>query len=79
MGSATNPSQADTIKPVWCHFRLQGHETNRDMVMLPVELVQGGDIFLRRARETFNISKLKTEKSLSVMEIEHGLNLDSGQ
>ena len=79
LGSATNPCQEDTNKPVGRHFRLPGHEPSRDMVMLPIELVQGGNIFLRRARETFNILKFRTEKQRGIGDIEHGLNLDPGQ
>jgi hypothetical protein len=75
LGSATQPGQVDTTKPVGRHFRLPGHEPNRDMVMLPIERVRG-DVFLRRARERFNILKFDTEKRLSVYELEHGLNLD---
>ena len=78
LGSATNPSQVETIKPVGRHFRLPGHEAHSDMMMLPIELVRG-DIFLLRARETYNILKFKTEKQKGVLELEHGLNLDPGQ
>jgi hypothetical protein len=49
------------------------------MVMLPIELVQGGDIFLRRARDTINIVKFRTEKQSGISDIEHSLNLDPGQ
>ena len=52
---------------------------SRDLVMLPIEIVSANDPFLLRARETFNISKFKTEKRLGVTECEHGLNLDQGQ
>ena len=79
LGSAAQPCQEDTVKPLGRHFRLPGHEPQRDMLMLPIERVTGGDIFLRRARERVNIVKFNTEKRLSVFEIEHGLNLDKGQ
>ena len=79
MGSATNPCQVDTMKPIGRHFRLPGHEAQRDMVMLPIELIRGREIFLRRARERFNIIKFQSEKRKSVTDLEHGLNLDPGQ
>ena len=79
MASATNPCQVDTMKPIGRHFRLSGHEAQRDMVMLPIELIRGGEIFLRRARERFNIIKFKCEKRKGVTDLEHGLNLDPGQ
>jgi len=69
----------DTVKPVGRHFRLPGHQAHSDLVMLPIEVVSSKDPFLLRARETFNISKFKTEKRLGVSEWEHGLNLDQGQ
>ena len=47
--------------------------------MLPIEVISSRDVFLLRARETFNILKFKSEKRLSVSDIEHGLNLDPGQ
>ena len=77
--SATQPCQVDTVKPVGRHFRLPGHKPIRDLVMLPIEIISAKDPFLLRARETFNISKFKTEKRLGVTEFEHGLNLDQGQ
>ena len=40
------------MKPVGRHFRLPGHETHSDLVMLPVEIVSARDTFLLRARET---------------------------
>ena len=36
-------------------------------------------VLLWKARETFNIVKLKSEKRRGVEDIEHGLNLDPGQ
>ena len=50
-----------------------------DMMMLPIELIRGSEIFLRRARERFNIIKFKCEKRKGVTDLEHGLNLDPGQ
>ena len=49
------------------------------MVMLPIEQVSARDLFLLKARETFNITKFKCEKRKGVSEVEHGLNLDEGQ
>ena len=79
LGSATQPGQVDTVKPVGRHFHLSGHKAHGDLVMLPIELVSARDPFLLRARETFNINKFKTEKRRGVSDIEHGLNLDQGQ
>ena len=67
------------MAPVCRHLRLPGHDAHRDMEMLPIEIVSPSDPFLLRARETYNISKFKTEKRLGVLDIEHGLNLDAGQ
>ena len=61
------------------HFRLPRHEAHQDIVMLPIELVSPRDPFLLKARESFNIIKLKSEKLRGVCEIEHGLNLDEVQ
>ena len=71
LGSATQPGQVDTMKPVGRHFCLPGHRAHGDMVMLPIELVSARDPFLLRARETFNINKFKTEKRQGVSDIEH--------
>ena len=79
LGSALQPCQVDTVKPVGRHFRLPGHSANRDLVMIPIELISARDPFLLRSRETFNIQKFRSEKLLDVMQIEHGLNLDEGQ
>ena len=79
VGSAVQPCQVDTVKPVGRHFRLPGHRAHCDMVMLPIELISAKDPFLLKARETFNITKFVTEKRQGVTEIEHGLNLDEGQ
>ena len=68
----------DTVKTVGRHFRLPGRNPHRDMIMLPIERVRG-DLFLRKAREKFNIRKFNTEKRLGICEVEHGLNLDGGQ
>jgi hypothetical protein len=78
LGTATQPGQADTVKPVGRHFRLPGHEAQRDMVMLPLELVRGG-VFERKARERMYIERFDSEKRMSVFDIEHGMNLDQGQ
>ena len=79
LGTATQNCHAETAKPVGRHFRLPGHEPHRDLVMLPIENVSARDIFLLRARESFNIDKFAAEKRKGVCEIEHGLNLDEGQ
>ena len=76
LGSATNQSQVDTEKPVGRHFRLGGHDVNRDLIMLPIEKIQ--DSFIRKAREAYYIKKFKTLKRLSVTELEHGLNMSPG-
>jgi len=47
------------MKPLYLS-RLPGHQANRDLVMLPIEVVSAKDPFLLRARETFNIEKFKT-------------------
>ena len=67
------------VKPVGRHFWLPGHRAIRDLEMLPIEIISARDPFLLRARETFDISKFKTEKRLGVTDCEHGLNLDQGQ
>ena len=79
LGSATQPCQTDTVKPVGRHFRLPGHKAHRDLVMIPLEVISGRDPFLLRARENFNIAKFQSEKLMGVGEIEHGLNIDEGQ
>ena len=79
LGTATQPCQADTVKPVGHHFRLPGHKAHRYLVMIPLEAIRGRDPFLLRARETFNILKFKSEKLRGVEEIKHGLNMDEGQ
>ena len=75
---ATNPCQIDTSKPIGCHFRMPGHKAQHDMVMLPIVLIRGSEIFHRMARERFNINKFQSEKRKGVTELEHGLNLDPG-
>ena len=80
LGSATQPSQADTVKPVGRHFRLPGHHPHGDCKMVPIEKVSSkGEPFIRKARETFYIKLFETQKLLPVTDIEHGLNLDKGQ
>ena len=77
LGTATNPSQADTQKPVGCHFRLPGHRADRDMIMIPLEKIQ--DPFIRKERESYYIQKFASLKRQGVTEVEHGLNLSRGQ
>jgi hypothetical protein len=78
-GSATQPCQVDTVKPVGRHLRLPGHDPHGDLVMLPIEKISDKEPFLRKARESYYINLLNTQKKLSVFDIEHGLNLDRGQ
>ena len=52
VGSATQPSQATTTKPVGEHFRLPGH-SHADMVFLPIEQVRVKDRFVLEARESY--------------------------
>ena len=78
VGTATQPCHQDTVTPVGRHFRLPGHHAHGDIQILPIEVVSKRDIFLMKARETFNIVKLKSEKQRGVKDIEHGLNLDPG-
>ena len=77
LASTDNPSQQDTVKPVGRHFRLPGHKSNGDLVMIPIEKI--ADPFIRKAREAYYIKKLQTLKRLDVNEIEHGLNVSPGQ
>jgi len=79
LDTATQNSQADTVKTVGRHFRLPGHVPDRDLVMLPIEIVSPSDPFLLRARESYNIWKFQAEKRMGIVDIEHGLNLDPGQ
>ena len=74
LGSAVQPSQADTIKPVGVHFRSAGH-SHSDMRFLPIEKVRSKDRFILEARESFWIDKYKSIKNMPVDVIEHGLNL----
>ena len=52
VGSATQPSQATTTKPVGEHFRLPGH-SHANIVFLPIEQVRVKDKFVLEARESF--------------------------
>ena len=79
LGSATQPCQADTVKPVGRHFRLPGHEPHSDLVMIPIEKIGDKEPFLRKAREAYYIKLFSTQKKVSVFEIEHGLNIDKGK
>ena len=64
------------MKPVGRHFCLSGNQAHCDLVILAIKIVSARDPSLLRSRETFNITKLKTEKRLGVSELDHGLNLD---
>ena len=77
LSSANDRSQEDTDKPVGRHFRIPGHNTNQDLVMIPIERIE--DPFIRKAREALYIKKFKTLKRLSVTDCEHGLNMFPGQ
>ena len=74
VGSATQPSQRDTVKPVGVHFRMPGH-SHSDMVALPIEKVRSKCRFVMEAREKFWIRKYQSVKMLSVGDIESGLNI----
>ena len=63
LGSATQNRQVDTVKLVGRHFRM----------------TQSKEPFLRKARVTFYMKKFQCQKLISVMEAEHGLNLNKGQ
>ena len=71
-GSVTQPSQANTAKPVGVHFRSAGH-TQGDMVMQPIEKVRSKDRFILEAREWFWIGRYKAVKTQSVEVVEHCL------
>ena len=79
LGSAMQPSQAETVKPVGRHFRLPGHEPHSDIQMIPIEKINNKEPFLREARESYYIKKFNSLKRMEVLDIEHGLNLDKGQ
>ena len=79
LGSATQPCQEETVKPVGRHFKLPGHVAHRDMKMLPIKIVSAKDPFLLKARERYNIIKFESEKFCDINQVEHGLNLDRGQ
>ena len=74
VGSATQPSQAETVRPVGVHFRLPGH-SHSDMTVIPIEKVRSKDKFILEAREKYWIAKYQSLKSLPVESIEHGLNV----
>ena len=65
-GSATQPSQENTTKPVGLHFRLPGH-SHSDMAILPIERVRHQDRFILEAREKFWINKYQV--------VTNGLNI----
>ena len=57
----------------------QAHEPHRNLFMLPVENIGNEEPFLRNACDAFYIKEFASQKRLTVMDIEHGLNLDKGQ
>ena len=74
VGTATQPCHSDTVKPVGVHFRMPGHE-HSDMVALPIERVSSKCRFVLEARERYWIQKYNSVKTLSVNDIESGLNM----
>ena len=74
VGSATQPSQANTSKTLGVHFRLAGH-SQANMVFLPIEKVRSRDRFVLEAREAFWIKQYDSVKKQPVENIEHGLNI----
>ena len=76
IGTATNPSQADTTLPVGVHFRLPGH-SHVDLQFTPIEKIQSKDPFVRRIRERLYIQQFETVKLKDTDIIEHGLNLNN--
>ena len=77
LGTANDRSQVNTDKPVGRHIRSAGHNTNTDLIMIPIERIE--DAFLRKAREAYYIKKLGTLKRLPIENFEHGLNVSPGQ
>ena len=47
--------------------------------MIPIEKMYNPDPFVRKARESWHIEMLQTQKLKAVVEIEHGLNIQKGQ
>ena len=74
IGSATQPSQVGTKKPVGAHFRLPGH-SHSDLFFLPIEKVASKDKFVLEAREDYWIERYVSLKTEQNEKIEHGLNL----
>ena len=74
VGSATQPSQENTTKPVGVHFRAVGH-THCNMRILPIEKVRSSDRFVLEARESYWINKYSSMKTLTVNTVEHGMNM----
>ena len=73
-GSATQPSQENTTKPVGVHFRAVGH-THCNMKVLPIEKVRSSDRFVLEARESYWVSKYNSLKALPVDTMEHGMDM----
>ena len=59
--------------------RLPCLEPHGDLGILPIERISDKEPFLRKAREAYYIRLLSKQKTKSVFDIEHGLNLDKGQ
>ena len=49
--------------------RILSHEPHSNLVMLPIEKIRDKDPFIRKARESFYITKFNTQKRLPVSEI----------
>ena len=74
VGTATKPCHANTEKPVGVHFRMPGHDHSH-MVALPIESVSSKCRFVLESRERYWIQKYSVLKTLSVENIESGLNM----
>ena len=74
VGTATQPCHENTVKPVGAHFRMPGHDHSH-MVALPIERVSSKCRFVLEAREKYWIEKYSVLKTLSVEDIESGLNM----
>ena len=74
VGTATQPCHENTEKPVGVHFRMPGHDHSH-MVALPIERVSSKCRFVLEAHERYWIQKYSVLKTLSVENIESGLNM----
>ena len=74
VGTATQPCHENTEKPVGVHFRMPGHDHSH-MVALPIEHVRSKCRLVLEARKRYWIEKYSVLKTLSVEDIESGLNM----